>query len=86
MTDIAPRVNTDEPGKGTIEWGAREGHLIEVVVFASGAVEIYHREGGSRERTDGPANLVVDGRGCVTSRTWCYKFTPIPAPRMTPPA
>ena len=82
MTEIAPRVNTEEPGKVTIEWGEREGHLIEVVVFASGAVEIYHWEGGSRERTDGPASVVIDGKGRVTSRTWSYNGTPVPALRI----
>lgn len=83
MTEVAPRVNTEEPGQVTIDWGEREGHLIEVVVFASGAVEIYHWDGGSRGRTDGPASAVVDGKGRVVSRTWPYNGMPVPALRIT---
>jgi len=40
MTEVPPRITTDEPGKVTIERGEQEGHSIDVVVFASGAVEI----------------------------------------------
>jgi hypothetical protein len=82
MTEPTPRIHTEERGKVTIVWGEQEGHSIDVVVFASGAVEIYHCEGGARERLDGPASLVVDGHGRVTSRTWSFRGTPVPALRI----
>lgn len=82
MTELTPRINTDEPGKVTVEWGVDQGHVIEVVVFASGAVEIYHWEDGARARTDGPASVVIDGKGRVTSRTWSYDASPVPALRI----
>lgn len=82
MSDITPRINTTEPGKVTVEWGERDEHVVEVAVFASGAVEIDHWEGGALERLDGPANRVVDGHGHVKSRTWSYGGTPVPALRI----
>jgi len=82
MSEPPPRINTEEPGKVTVEWGEHDEHVVEIVVFASGAVEIYHWEGGSRERTDGPASVVLDGKGRVTSRTWSYDASPVPALRV----
>ena len=82
MTEPTPSIHTEEPGKVTIEWGEHEGHSIDVVVFASGAVEIYHCERGALERLNGPASLVVDGHGRVRSRTWSYRATPVPALRI----
>ncbi len=83
MTDITPRINTAEPGKVTVEWGEDKDHVIEVIVFASGAVEIHHWEDMSSHRTDGPASVVLDGKGRVTSRAWSYDASPVPALRIT---
>ncbi len=35
MSDITPRINANEPGKVTVEWGEHDAHVVEVVVFAS---------------------------------------------------
>ena len=36
MNDITPRINTEEPGKVTVEWGEHDEHVVEVVVFEEG--------------------------------------------------
>ncbi len=82
MTDITPSMFVRQPGMVVVNWGDDNGHLLEVVVYVSGAVEISHFEGGSPERTDGPARVVIDSKGRLAYRTWSYSGAPVPALRI----